>query len=160
MATRSLLHLINSQHPDLPVYCLVDYDPDGFAIYRTYKYGSNSLSHEQHTTVPNLRWLGLKSKDILCSTQGMIETSNTGSLVNPDSQLSNPTVDTRVPLTDRDRQRAVGLLGKITDTEESSHEIMCHMREIQLMLMLNMKAEIQTVDQMGDIAAWLDQRLA
>jgi len=32
-------------------------------------------------------------------------------------------------------------------------------RELQLMLLLNIKAEIQAVDHLGDITDWLDQRL-
>jgi meiotic recombination protein SPO11 len=31
--------------------------------------------------------------------------------------------------------------------------------ELQLMLMLNVKAEIQAVDNHGDISDWLDRRL-
>jgi meiotic recombination protein SPO11 len=35
-----------------------------------------------------------------------------------------------------------------------------HMGELQRMLMLNIKAEIQAVDNYGDIADWLDKRLS
>jgi meiotic recombination protein SPO11 len=34
------------------------------------------------------------------------------------------------------------------------------MRELQRMLMLNIKAEIQAVDNYGDIADWLDRKLS
>ncbi len=34
------------------------------------------------------------------------------------------------------------------------------MRELQRMLMLNIKAEMQAVDNYGDIAEWLDRRLS
>lgn len=161
MATRSLLHLIHQRRPDLPVHCLIDYDPDGIAIFRTYKYGSGSLSHEQHTTIPSIQWLGLKSFDVFrChrANDSQSRGDGTASWADPNSQALASTVETLVPLTDRDRQRAVGLLGKITDTDYLDHEGVEHVREVQLMLMLNMKAEIQTVDQMGDIAGWLDDR--
>lgn len=47
------------------MYGLVDYDPDGIAIMRTYKYGSQGLEHEDNSTIPNLRWLGIRSGDLL-----------------------------------------------------------------------------------------------
>lgn len=47
------------------MYALVDYDPDGIAIMRTYKHGSQGLEHEQNSTVPELRWLGIRSSDLL-----------------------------------------------------------------------------------------------
>lgn len=34
------------------------------------------------------------------------------------------------------------------------------MRELQLMLMLNLKAEIQAIDDMGDLSTWLDDKMA
>lgn len=33
------------------------------------------------------------------------------------------------------------------------------LRELQRMLVLNIKAEIQTVDNFGDVTEWLDERL-
>jgi meiotic recombination protein SPO11 len=49
------------------IFALVDFDPDGIAIMRTYKNGSRRLEHEQDATVPRLRWLGIHSDDILSS---------------------------------------------------------------------------------------------
>lgn len=45
--------------------CVVDCDPHGIDILRTYKYGSRSLGHEENATVPGLQWLGVKMEDIL-----------------------------------------------------------------------------------------------
>jgi len=39
-------------------------------------------------------------------------------------------------------------------------EEMQQKQELQRMLMLNVKAEIQAVDHFGDVAGWLDQKLA
>jgi len=65
LTTRSFLHTIYSVRPQLPIYALADYDPDGIAIMRTYKYGSQGLDHEENTTIPLLRWLGICSGDLL-----------------------------------------------------------------------------------------------
>lgn len=39
------------------------------------------------------------------------------------------------------------------------HEEMEQLRELQVMLMLNMKAEIQAIDHMGDLSGWLDDKI-
>lgn len=46
------------------MFVLVDFDPHGVAIMRTYKYGSRRLEHEDGATAPGLRWLGILSDDI------------------------------------------------------------------------------------------------
>jgi meiotic recombination protein SPO11 len=51
--------------PDLAMFALVDYDPHGVAIMRTYKYGSQRLDHETNAATPQLLWLGIRSDDIL-----------------------------------------------------------------------------------------------
>lgn len=45
--------------------------------------------------------------------------------------------------------------GEELDTEQEEQ-----MRELQLMLMLNLKAEIQAIDDMGDLSSWLDEKMA
>jgi meiotic recombination protein SPO11 len=47
------------------MFALVDYDPHGVAILRTYKNGSKRLEHEDNVTVPGIRWLGIHSSDLL-----------------------------------------------------------------------------------------------
>lgn len=56
--------MIHSVRPELKLFALVDFDPHGVAIMRTYKYGSRRLGHE-NATIPSLRWLGIRSDDIL-----------------------------------------------------------------------------------------------
>jgi len=65
LAVRAFLNLVHSNRPHIPIYALVDYDPYGFQIYRTYKYGSRSLDHEDNTTIPGIRWLGIRSDDLM-----------------------------------------------------------------------------------------------
>lgn len=43
--------------------------------------------------------------------------------------------------------------------DELDHEDMEQLREIQVMLMLNVKAEIQAIDNMGDLSDWLDDKI-
>lgn len=42
---------------------------------------------------------------------------------------------------------------------ELDHEETEQLREIQVMLMLNVKAEIQAIDNMGDLSDWLDEKI-
>lgn len=55
---------------------------------------------------------------------------------------------------------AVTLLRGVCGGENSDTDEMEQQRELQMMLLLNIKAEIQAVDHLGDITGWLDQRLA
>lgn len=65
-------------------------------------------------------------------------------------------------LTATDRKKAQRLLGNMTaDTHEGwEPEQSEQMRELQLMLMLNLKAEIQAMDDMGDLSTWLNDKMA
>lgn len=65
-----------------------------------------------------------------------------------------------MPLTMADRKTAQRIFSAITaGGDELDHEEMEQMREIQVMLMLNMKAEIQAIDNMGDLSEWLDEKI-
>jgi meiotic recombination protein SPO11 len=55
------------------MFVLVDFDPHGIAIMRTYKYGSQRLEHEQDATAPRLRWLGILSDDVLFASSNPSE---------------------------------------------------------------------------------------
>ena len=63
------------------------------------------------------------------------------------------------PLTQRDRKKAVDVMREISSVENNGRDGADQMRELQRMLMLNIKAEMQMVDNYGDIADWLDKRL-
>ncbi len=148
MVTRWLLHHVQSLAPRMPMYGLVDFDPHGIRIFRTYKYGSHSLRHEDNTTVPRLIWLGIRSSDL---------TSASSSAATPWSAL-----DDALPLTDADRKTAIFLLKEISLSQNGGcddESLLKQRREVQVMLMLNIKAEIQAADDYGDLASWLDDRL-
>ncbi|MCJ1421903.1 hypothetical protein MMC32_008270 [Xylographa parallela] len=126
-------HNANSIPP--PIFCLADFDPYGLQIVSTYKHGSKSLVHENaELVVTTLRWLGLKSKDL------------------PTDEISADESGL-MPLTGRDRKMAVQMLSRPAFSEEVEPE---WRRELQAMLMLDMKAEIQLLDRReGGLVAWL-----
>lgn len=64
-----------------------------------------------------------------------------------------------LPLTQRDRKKAVEVMKEISRVENIDSDGFEQVKELQRMLMLNIKAEIQAVDNYGDIAHWLDRRL-
>jgi meiotic recombination protein SPO11 len=175
------------------MYALVDYDPDGLSIFRTYQLGSFSLLHEEDTTAPRLRWLGIRSDHILpsiqspeysASPQSSQETTSSsqdsavfsaaGASIagRSDEELSqshrskrsaharNGRLEALSQLTSRDRRMATNILRGICQEQgDGNVDEMEQARELQMMLMLNIKAEIQAVDNLGDITHWLDEKL-
>lgn len=133
IATRALLRYLSTPSPQNgftapPVYGLVDYDPDGLAILSTYKYGSIALAHENaELRVPQLQWLGLRSEHMLLGGES---THGTQGLL---------------ALTARDRNRARKMLERDVLDNEGQEEADFR-RELQVMLLLNMKAELQLLD--------------
>lgn len=63
-------------------------------------------------------------------------------------------------MTNRDRKMAVRLLSSISDRKDRDAEETKQIKELQIMLMIGVKAEIQAVDNRGDITDWLDERLS
>ena len=135
LATRALLHYLSVPSPQnnfatLPVWGLVDFDPDGLAILSTYKYGSIAMAHENgDLCAPRLGWLGLRSEHLL-------DTDNqhaTSALLN----LSN-----------RDRNKARKMLEQDILAEDGVE--MIWRNELQTMLLLNVKAELQFLDSIPD----------
>lgn len=113
-----------------PVYGLADFDPDGIAILSVYKHGSKALTHEKEEhAVPEIQWLGLRSTHL--------------SLVSRDIRSSQGLLT----LSSRDRKKAVQMLN---DNKSSGSEDFEAKKELQTMLMLNMKAELQLLDAMPD----------
>lgn len=145
MASRALLRRLstcNSNHNGIAplVFGLVDYDPDGLAILSTYRHGSVALCHEhQQLATPRMRWLGLHSRDIV-------------------SSASDNACRTLLPMTARDRRKAMKTLG--WPAIDAEHEQYDFRRELQIMLMLNMKAEIEAMDEEeGGLSGWLRMKL-
>jgi meiotic recombination protein SPO11 len=64
------------------------------------------------------------------------------------------------PLTQRDRKKAMEVMRAVCAGEGLGRDEADVMLQLQRMLMLNIKAEIQAVDNHGDMADWLDEKLA
>lgn len=106
----------------------------------TYKHGSANLSHENaNLTVPSMRWLGLRSCDL----------------------HNNEAVDESkglLRLTVRDRKKAVKMLEKAL-LEENGAEREWR-RELQVMLMVGVKAEMELLaERGGGLEGWLGGKL-
>lgn len=138
IATRLFLRTVavpsvKNKYQSPPIYSLMDFDPDGIDILSTYKHGSAALAHEKADhELPMIQWLGLNSQDIgssedLHECQGLLT------------------------LTERERRKAVRMLEREVFRKESEWR-----REVQVMLMLNVKAEIQLLEaRKGGLSGWL-----
>lgn len=167
LVTRSFLHKVHNTRPGMPIYALVDYDPDGVNIFRCYKWGSAALEHEEEAKLPSLQWLGIKSCDLR-------DTPNEGPMEPPieSNTRPQPTITSRrvttppagpsnrpLRLTQRDRKLAVKLLGDLANETDHDGVIAEAVLELQRMLMANMKAEIQAMNDDGDISTYLERKL-
>ncbi|KAJ9640091.1 endodeoxyribonuclease [Coniosporium tulheliwenetii] len=163
VATRTFLRAISTPSPQngfrcAPVYALMDYDPDGIAIMSTYKYGSFALAHENtKLVVPQMGWLGIRSSVLPSCAAALTESSNHGNEdANGESNVHQ--VQGLLRLTTRDRRKALKML-EWDVFAENGPEPRWRM-EFQVMLMLNVKAEIQIMEaQTGGLAGWLQAEL-
>ncbi|PQE23868.1 meiotic recombination spo11 protein [Rutstroemia sp. NJR-2017a BBW] len=135
--SRQFLHFVSKRCVQIPIFAFVDFDPDGIGIMSTYKYGSKNLAHESaDLSVPSIRWLGVRSAD-------MVEAGETAEGV--------------MRLTERDRRLAVKMLER--DLYRDGGEETEWRRELQVMLVLNRKAEIQILGNGSALEKWLDRKL-
>ncbi|RFU30717.1 hypothetical protein B7463_g5621, partial [Scytalidium lignicola] len=135
--SRQFLHFLSLHQPAIPIFALVDFDPDGIGIMSTYKYGSMALAHENQTlVVPEVQWLGVRSDDILSNSD---------------------TEEGILRLTSRDRRIATGMLAREPFREDGKERE--GRRELQIMLFLNVKAEIQALSNGKGLETWLDGKL-
>lgn len=96
-----------------------------------------ALAHENHNlVVSSIRWLGVRSSDIVQNSS-----NRTGLL----------------KLSSRDRRIAMRMLEKAI-FEEGGREQEWR-RELQVMLLLNVKAEIQVLSPGEGLEVWLDEKL-
>jgi meiotic recombination protein SPO11 len=119
-----------------PLYGLMDFDPDGLDILSTYKHGSKAFAHQSAELVlPSIQWVGVNSshigqEDDLHQRQGLLK------------------------LSARDRRKATSMLKREQFAEGGAEPEW--RRELQVMLMLNVKAEIQLLEaRPGGLAACL-----
>jgi meiotic recombination protein SPO11 len=155
LASRTFLRQIANQAPHVPLVALVDLDPDGIAIMSTYKYGSYRLAHEDVTpkgtpglSLPSIRWLGVKSHHVSRTPIGDSYT-DTGVI---------PELQGLMKLTARDRTKAMRMLEWDLCAEDGPEQ--GWRQELQKLLMLNIKAEMQILDELpGGLVSWLGGEL-
>ncbi|EXF81389.1 type IIB DNA topoisomerase [Colletotrichum fioriniae PJ7] len=153
--TKQFVHLIHTAKPELSIFALVDFDCYGIAIMRCYSHGTRGHAHENATTVPSIQWLGVKSEH-LAFRQDAIASRELD--VNGSSRRPGPsTFESSSTLTLRDRTRATNMIKEI-DENGTENDRDCR-RELQVMLFLGIKAEIQAVDKTGDMSRWLDEHM-
>lgn len=111
----------------------------------TYKHGSLTLSYENaNLKTPTIRWLGLRSGDL--------DFEELPSKAEGDKRKG------LLVLSARDRKKAVKMLEKETYHEAGPEQEW--RREMQTMLMLNMKAEMEMLgERNGGVEKWVEQRL-
>lgn len=121
----------------------MDFDPDGIAIMSNYKYGSQALSHENSAlNIASLQWLGVKSSDIC---QDMVE--------------GDGKEQSLLCLSKRDRKKAVKMLESSEVVWEGGLE-QSWRRELQVMLMLGVKAEMEALSKKDDgLMDWVEHGL-
>jgi meiotic recombination protein SPO11 len=139
--TREFLNLISvpsdrNGHRSCAVFGLFDYDPDGISILSTYKYGSYNLAHESETIkCPTMQWIGVKASDF---AKAIIMNMSDGLM----------------PLSKRDRRLATRMLNR--DPFCENRDVPMWRNEVQSMLMLNIKVEIQFLECYdGGLSGWL-----
>ncbi|KAJ5908911.1 Winged helix-turn-helix transcription repressor DNA-binding [Penicillium taxi] len=122
-------------------YALVDGDPDGIAIMSTYKHGSIRHMHENASlTIPELEWLGMRVSDAAT----IPESSDSGVFLS---------------LTARDRRKIISMLQNSPVFASGGPELEWRL-ELQRMLMLNVKLEIEAVyEQSGGLEAWINRKM-
>ncbi|KAL7953006.1 DNA topoisomerase IV, alpha subunit [Trichoderma compactum] len=170
MLTCSFVQLIRFNCPQIPIFVLADYDPDGLNILRHYRLKSEIVS--QGFTAPAIRWLGIKSQDLLEreSRLDMLGIPSPDNVQLPDGQSSKESsgskssissTECREPisaLSTRDRNVAVGILKKVVESGDEPAALELK-RELQVMLMMGIKAEIQWLDEAGNLTEWLDVKI-
>ncbi len=119
-----------------PVFGLFDYDPYGIDILKCYRVGSKASAGEPDLATPDMRWIGVKGEDVLGVEFG------------------------RVALTQADRARAQKLLEGMLVQGVAIPDMDDCRCELQRMMMLNTKAEIQSLDgDAGAILSWLERKI-
>ncbi|KAL7919135.1 Spo11/DNA topoisomerase VI subunit A [Trichoderma austrokoningii] len=172
LLTCSFLQLIHFNYPQIPIFALVDYDPDGLNIFYCYRFKSNTAIQETDVMAPGIRWLGIRSQDLLeieiyfnnatrqpsASQQLPSSQSSQESCSSKASISSTECRDPISSLSTRDRKVAVGVLEKLLDVKDDLEVVQIQL-ELQIMLMMGVKAEIQWLDEAGNLTDWLDFKL-
>ena len=107
----------------------------------TYKHGSFKLSHENAgLNTPSIQWLGIRAGNVL-------------------ARKGQDDYHGLLKLSARDRKKAVDMLERMEHLQESGAEEEWR-RELQVMLMLNVKAEMEVLEEReGGVKKWVDEKL-
>lgn len=160
MATQSFLYSLSLHRPDVPIFVLADFDPDGINIFHCYLYGSGRLISDTSTYNRSIRWLGIKSCHVVSLAPFLHESGQQDVLTALSGSISN--LNSRsyaLELSLRDRKSIVDTLERYISRGDSSLINLKLRRELQIMQMLGYKAEIQFLDDSGNLDAWLDYNL-
>jgi meiotic recombination protein SPO11 len=155
LSSRKFLRHLSNTMPGIPTLALVDFDPDGIAIMSTYKYGSHRMAHEDVAhkgtaglKLPDLQWLGVQSHHM---SRTPVDERGTKTAAIADLQGL-------MRLTARDRRKAQRMLEWDVCAEDGLEPTW--RTELQRMLMLNVKAEMQILDELpGGLVQWLSNVL-
>ncbi|KAF2488355.1 DNA topoisomerase IV, alpha subunit [Lophium mytilinum] len=158
LETRAFLRELTTVAPHIPLYAMMDFDPDGLAILSTYKHGSYSLAHENShaasfaasrpLNLPQIRWIGVKSCHL--TSNSVLATKASEKAVGQAGGL--------LKLTTRDRHKARKMLEWDVLAEDGPEPEW--RAEIQRMLLLNVKAEMQILEEHpGGSGKWLKGEL-
>ncbi|RSM18316.1 hypothetical protein CDV31_002835 [Fusarium ambrosium] len=163
LTTRAFLNYIGTRYPQLPILGLVDYDPDGVRILRCYRHGSDRLSHEADLDTQAIQWLGIKSDQLIqeCADANSLDPRLFSQNSQP-TQMSITSTACREPISYlglRERAVAVSALKKLPSFSSSDIETLEIRRELQVMLTLGVKAEVEWLDESGDLCRWLDNEI-
>ncbi|RDA95904.1 hypothetical protein CP533_5207 [Ophiocordyceps camponoti-saundersi (nom. inval.)] len=155
LVTRSFLRRMHDHHAEVPSLVLTDLDPDGLNIFRCYRFGADGAHN------PGIHWLGIKTRHV-----------QEAAAIVPASQLHQGSESLRTSISStecrdgisllsaRDRRMAAHMLARIAaQCPEGDAEAEVLKLETQTMLMMNVKAEMQWLDDAGDMTRWLDDEL-
>jgi meiotic recombination protein SPO11 len=165
LLTQSFLQLINATNRHLPIMILVDCDPDGFNIFFCYRYGSN---RQRQSSIVSVNWWGIKTGHVLNAGKAAIadggasRTMRRNSSRNSSLGLSISSTACREPISQlsyRDRKLAISSLTKVNNLTQNDNIAEDLKAELQRMLMLGVKTEIQWLDESGSITRWLDREM-
>lgn len=145
VSTRAFIHTLRTRPLCPPMYALTDCDPHGLSILSTYAHGSSALAHDNaNLAVPDMRWLGVRLQDV-------VETQSSG------EEKDSSDAAGILSLTQRDRKLATNMLTSNPAFEEELHPDW--RRELQCMLFMNLKAEIQILGGAENLGKWVDKSL-
>lgn len=147
---------------------LANCDTDGMNIVRCYQYCNDPIIRDRLFVNPGIRWLGIKTDQLLNLVSVAARGERTRANTSCESSTTFATVsiastECRSPISkisQRDRKVAKNILSKLVQASLIDDEALDMVREMQVMLMLGVKCEIQWLDEAGDITSWLDHALS